>query len=153
MGPALSPFTSFLFLLGLETLPLRMERHSENSMKVARYLAAHPKVAWVSYPGLESHPQHAIAKRYHKGGMYGAILGFGIRGGLAEGKRFIDSVKLFSLLANIGDAKSLVIHPASTTHQQLSAEQRLETGVTDDFVRLSVGLEHIDDIIADLEQA
>ncbi len=153
MGPALSPFNSFLFLQGLETLPLRMERHSANAMSVARYLSEHSKVVWVSYPGLESHPQHSVAKRYHKGGMYGAIIGFGIKGGLQAGKRFIDSVKLFSLLANIGDAKSLVIHPASTTHQQLTAEQRLETGVTDDFIRLSVGLEHIDDIIADLEQA
>ena len=152
LGPALSPFNSFLFLLGLETLPLRMERHSENALRVAQFLSEHPKVAWVSYPGLPSHPTHQIAAKYHHGG-FGAIVGFGIKGGLSAGKRFIDSVKLFSLLANIGDAKSLVIHPASTTHQQLTPEQRLATGVTDDFIRLSVGLEHIDDIIADLDQA
>jgi len=152
LGPALSPFNSFLFLLGLETLPLRMERHSENALRVAQFLSEHPKVAWVSYPGLPSHPTHQIAAKYHHGG-FGAIVGFGIKGGLSAGKRFIDSVRLFSLLANIGDAKSLVIHPASTTHQQLTPEQRLATGVTDDFIRLSVGLEHIDDIIADLDQA
>jgi O-acetylhomoserine (thiol)-lyase len=107
----------------------------------------------VSYPGLQSHPTHALAKKYHHRGLYGAILGFGIKGGMEAGKRFIDSLKLFSLLANIGDAKSLVIHPASTTHQQLTAQERLETGVTDDFIRLSVGLEHIDDILGDLDQA
>ncbi len=151
-GPALSPFNAFLFLQGLETLALRMERHSQNALQVARFLAEHPRVAWVSYPGLAGHPTHALAAKYHKGG-YGAIVGFGIKGGLEAGKRFIGRLQLFSLLANVGDAKSLVIHPASTTHQQLTAEQRLAAGVTDDFIRLSVGLESIDDILADLEQA
>ncbi len=153
IGPALSPFNAFLFLQGLETLHLRMERHSQNALKVAEYLSRHPKVSWVNYPGLPSHPSYEIAKKYHKRGLYGAILGFGIRGGVAEGKKFIDNLKLHSLLANVGDAKSLVIHPASTTHQQLTSEEQLATGVTPDFIRLSVGLEHIDDIIADLDQA
>jgi O-acetylhomoserine (thiol)-lyase len=152
LGPALSPFNSFLFLQGLETLHLRMERHSTNALAVAQFLEKHPNVTWVSYPGLPSHPAHALAKKYHHRGLYGAILGFGIKGGIEAGKKFIDSLKLFSHLANIGDAKSLVIHPASTTHQQLTPQERLETGVTDDFVRLSVGLEHKDDIIADLDQ-
>lgn len=152
LGPALSPFNSFLFLQGLETLPLRMERHSENALRVARYLAEHPKVSWVNYPGLPSHPSYQTAAKYHRHG-FGALIGFGIRGGLEAGKRFINAVKLFSLLANIGDAKSLVIHPASTTHQQLSPEEQLATGVTEDFIRLSIGLEHVDDIIGDLEQA
>ncbi|MBI3947254.1 MAG: homocysteine synthase [Armatimonadetes bacterium] len=152
MGPAASPFNSFLFLQGLETLPLRMERHSANSLAVAQWLEKHPRVAWVSYPGLESHPQHHLAKKYHRGG-YGAIIGFGIQGGLEAGKRFINSVRLFSHLANVGDAKSLVIHPASTTHQQLSEEEQRASGVTPEFVRLSVGIEHIDDILADLDQA
>jgi O-acetylhomoserine (thiol)-lyase len=153
LGPALSPFNSFLFLQGLETLHLRMERHSTNALAVAQFLEKHPNVTWVSYPGLPSHPAHALAKKYHHRGLYGAILGFGIKGGIEAGKKFIDSLKLFSHLANIGDAKSLVIHPASTTHQQLTPQERLETGVTDDFVRLSVGLEHKDDIVADLDQA
>src|ERR671917_182425 len=152
-GPALSPFHSFLFLQGLETLPLRMERHSKNAMAVAEFLQAHPKVGWVNYPGLPDHPGHETAKKYHRGGMYGAILGFGIEGGLEAGKAFIDRLELHSLLANIGDAKSLVIHPASTTHSQLSAEEQRTTGVTDDYVRLSVGLESIDDILYDLDQA
>jgi O-acetylhomoserine (thiol)-lyase len=152
-GPALSPFNSFLFLQGLETLPLRMERHSQNAMAVARFLKQHPKVNWVNYPGLEDHPTHELARRYHRDGMYGAILGFGIDGGLEAGKRFIDRLKLHSLLANVGDAKSLVIHPASTTHQQLSPEEQRATGVTDDYIRLSVGLESIDDILEDLDQA
>jgi O-acetylhomoserine (thiol)-lyase len=130
-----------------------MERHSANGLAVAQFLEKHPNVSWVSYPGLPSHPAHALAKKYHHRGLYGAILGFGIKGGMEAGKKFIDSLKLFSLLANIGDAKSLVIHPASTTHQQLTPQERIETGVTDDFVRLSVGLEHIDDILADLDQA
>lgn len=152
LGPALSPFNSFLFLQGLETLPLRMERHSENALKVSRYLEGHSKVGWVNYPGLESHPSHDTAVKYfHRG--FGAILGFGIKGGQEAAVRFIDSLKLFSHLANVGDAKSLVIHPASTTHQQLSVEERLATGVTDDFIRLSIGLEHVDDIIADLDAA
>ena len=153
LGPAMSPFNAFLFLQGVETLPLRMERHSTNAMAVARFLSTHPNVTWVNYPGLPDHPQHDLAKKYHHRGLYGAILGFGIKGGMEAGKKFIDSVKLFSHLANIGDAKSLVIHPASTTHQQLTPEERKETGVTDDFVRLSVGLEHIDDIVEDLDQA
>ena len=152
-GPALSPFHSFLFLQGLETLPLRMERHSQNAMAVAEFLQAHPKVSWVNYPGLPDHPGHETAKKYHRGGMFGAILGFGIEGGLEAGKAFIDRLELHSLLANIGDAKSLVIHPASTTHSQLTAEEQRTTGVTDDYVRLSVGLESIDDILYDLDQA
>ncbi len=153
MGPAMSPFNAFLFLQGVETLPLRMERHSTNAMSVADFLSTHPNVTWVNYPGLPGHPQHALAKKYHHLGLYGAILGFGIKGGMEAGKKFIDNVKLLSHLANIGDAKSLVIHPASTTHQQLTPPERLDTGVTDDYVRLSVGLEHIDDILEDLDQA
>jgi len=153
VGPALSPFNSFLFLQGLETLHLRMERHSQNALKVAEFLSQHPKVSWVNYPGLPSHPAYEIAQKYHKKGLYGAILGFGIKGGVAEGKKFIDHLELHSLLANIGDAKSLVIHPASTTHQQLTPEEQLATGVTPDFIRLSVGLENVNDIIADLDQA
>ena len=151
LGPAPSPFNSFLLLLGLETLPIRMERHSENAQKVAEFLAAHPKVSWVNYPGLPAHPSHALAKKYHHRGLYGALMSFGIRGGVAEGKRFIESLTLHSLLANIGDAKSLIIHPASTTHQQLSPEEQLAAGVTPDMIRLSVGLENIADIIDDLE--
>jgi len=153
MGPAMSPFNAFLFLQGVETLPLRMERHSTNAMSVADFLSTHPNVTWVNYPGMPGHPQHALAKKYHHLGLYGAILGFGIKGGMEAGKKFIDNVKLLSHLANIGDAKSLVIHPASTTHQQLTPPERLDTGVTDDYVRLSVGLEHIDDILEDLDQA
>ena len=153
LGPALSPFNSFLFLQGLETLHLRMERHSTNAQAVAEFLLKHPHVTWVNYPGLPTHPDYAVAKKYHYRGLYGAILGFGIKGGMEAGKKFIDNLKLFSLLANIGDAKSLVIHPASTTHQQLTPAERLETGVTDDFIRLSVGLENIDDILEDLDQA
>ncbi len=153
MGPAMSPFNAFLFLQGVETLPLRMERHSTNAMSVADFLSTHPNVTWVNYPGMPGHPQHSLAKKYHHRGLYGAILGFGIKGGMEAGKKFIDNLKLLSHLANIGDAKSLVIHPASTTHQQLTPEERLDTGVTDDYVRLSVGLEHIDDILEDLDQA
>jgi len=153
LGPALSPFNAFQFLLGLETLHLRMERHSTNALAVARFLEKHPNVSWVNYPGLPSHPSHELAKKYHHRGLYGAILGFGIKGGMEAGKKFIESLKLFSHLANIGDAKSLVIHPASTTHQQLSPAEQLATGVTDDFVRLSVGIENIDDITGDLDQA
>jgi O-acetylhomoserine (thiol)-lyase len=153
LGPALSPFNAFQFLLGLETLHLRMERHSVNALAVGKFLEKHPNVSWVNYPGLPSHPSHALAKKYHHRGLYGAILGFGIKGGVAAGKKFIESLKLFSHLANIGDAKSLVIHPASTTHQQLTPAERLATGVTDDFVRLSVGIENVDDIIADLDRA
>ncbi|HZY64315.1 MAG TPA: homocysteine synthase [Rubrobacteraceae bacterium] len=152
-GPALSPFNSFLFLQGLETLPLRMERHSQNAMAVAEYLNDHPKVNWVNYPGLEDHPTYELAKKYHREGLYGAILGFGIEGGYEAGKAFIDRLQLHSLLANIGDAKSLVIHPASTTHSQLSVDEQKSTGVSPDYVRLSVGLEDIDDILWDLDQA
>ncbi len=152
-GPALSPFNSFLFLQGLETLPLRMERHSRNAMAVAEFLQGHDKVSWVNYPGLSEHPGHEIAKKYHREGMFGAILGFGIEGGLEAGKKFIDRLELHSLLANVGDAKSLVIHPASTTHSQLSAEEQKTTGTTDDYIRLSVGLESVDDILYDLDQA
>jgi O-acetylhomoserine (thiol)-lyase len=153
LGPALSPFNAFLLLQGLETLHVRMERHSANALAVARFLEKHPNVSWVIYPGLAAHPSHDIAKKYHHRGLYGAIVGFGIKGGMKAGRKFIESVKLFSHLANIGDAKSLVIHPASTTHQQLSPAEQLATGVTEDFVRLSVGIENIDDITADLDQA
>jgi O-acetylhomoserine (thiol)-lyase len=152
MGAAMSPFNAFLFLQGLETLPLRVRKHSENAMAVARFLKKHAAVSWVNYPGLEEHPSHANASRYLKG-QYSGLMGFGIRGGYEAGKKFINSVKLLSHLANIGDAKSLVIHPASTTHQQLSAAERAATGVTDDYIRLSVGLENIEDIQEDLNQA
>jgi O-acetylhomoserine (thiol)-lyase len=152
-GPAISPFNSFLLLQGLETLPLRMERHSQNAQAVAEFLSGHPRVNWVNYPGLEDHPTHDLAAKYHREGLCGAILGFGIDGGLEAGKKFIDRLELHSLLANVGDAKSLVIHPASTTHSQLSADEQKSTGVTDDYIRLSVGLESIDDILYDLDQA
>jgi O-acetylhomoserine (thiol)-lyase len=152
LGPALSPFNAFLFLQGLETLHLRMPRHSENALAVAKYLEKHPSVAWVNYPALDSSPEKDRVKKYLPKGA-GAILGFGIKGGLEAGKKFIDSLELISHLANVGDAKTLAIHPATTTHQQLSQEEQLATGVTADFVRLSIGLEHIDDIIADIEQA
>lgn len=152
LGPCLSPFNAFQILQGVETLHLRMPRHCENALAVARWLEQHPAVSWVNYPGLPSHPDYARAQKYLPHGC-GAIIGFGIKGGLEAGKKLIDSVKLFSHLANIGDAKSLIIHPASTTHQQLSAEEQLATGVTPDFIRLSIGLEDVEDIIADLEQA
>jgi O-acetylhomoserine (thiol)-lyase len=152
LGPALSPFSAFLLLQGLETLPLRIERHSSNALQVAEFLRGHPLVEWVNYPGLSDHPSHELAGKYLNG-KYGAILGFGIKGGLAAGRKFIDSVELLSHLANIGDAKTLVIHPASTTHQQLTAEERKATGVTDDFIRISVGLEDVRDLTADIDQA
>jgi O-acetylhomoserine (thiol)-lyase len=152
IGPALSPFNAFLFLQGLETLPLRQRKHSANALKVANFLKGHPLVSWVNYPGLEGHPSHRLATKYLKG-KYGGLVGFGIKGGLEAGKKFINSVKLLSHLANIGDAKTLVIHPASTTHQQLTREERAETGVTDDYVRLSIGIEDPDDIIEDIDQA
>lgn len=152
LGPCLSPFNAFLILQGIETLHLRMPRHCENALAVAQWLEKHPAVSWVNYPGLPSHPDYERAKKYLPKGC-GAIIGFGIKGGLEAGKRLIDHVKLFSHLANIGDAKSLIIHPASTTHQQLSPEEQLATGVTPDFIRLSIGLEHVEDIIADLDQA
>ncbi|MDA8211469.1 MAG: homocysteine synthase [Clostridia bacterium] len=151
-GACVSPFNVFLFLQGVETLSLRMERHTSNALKVAQFLQGNPNVTWVNYPGLEGNPQNAKAKKYLPKGA-GAIFTFGIKGGLEAGKKFIDSLKLFSLLANVGDAKSLVIHPASTTHQQLTPEQQLSTGVTEDMVRLSVGIEDVEDIIADLDQA
>jgi len=152
LGPAMSPFNAFLFLQGLETLHLRMPRHSENALAVANYLKKHPGVSWVNYPGLDSSPEKERVKKYLPKGA-GAILGFGIKGGLEAGKRFINSLELISHLANVGDAKSLAIHPATTTHQQLSSQEQLATGVTPDFIRLSIGIEHIDDIIADIEQA
>jgi O-acetylhomoserine (thiol)-lyase len=152
IGAAISPFNSFLLLQGLETLPLRQHRHSENALHVAEFLKEQPQVSWVTYPGLPEDPSHAVASKYLKKG-FGGIVGFGIKGGLEAGKRFIDAVKLFSHLANIGDAKSLVIHPASTTHQQLTPEEQKATGVTADYVRLSVGIEHIEDIKADIAQA
>ncbi|WP_342497751.1 homocysteine synthase [Bacillus sp. FSL R7-0672] len=152
LGAALSPFNSFLLLQGLETLHLRLERHSENALKTAQFLQDHPLVDWVSYPGLESHESHELAQTYLPKGQ-GAILTFGIKGGREAGKKLIDSVKLFSHLANVGDSKSLIIHPASTTHQQLSEAEQKATGVTPELIRLSVGTEAIEDIIADLEQA
>ncbi|GBE13152.1 methionine gamma-lyase [bacterium BMS3Bbin14] len=151
-GACLSPFNSFLIIQGLETLHLRMERHCQNAMTVARFLENHAKVDWVLYPGLASHPTHDLAAEYLNNG-FGALVGFGIKGGLEAGKTFINSLKLFSHLANIGDSKSLAIHPASTTHSQLTPEEQLAAGVSPDFVRLSVGLEHIDDIVADLDMA
>ncbi len=152
IGAVLSPFNAREFLLGLETLPLRLARHSENALAIARWLKNHPLVAWVNYPGLEDSPNHAVAAKYLKKG-FGGLVGFGIRGGLEAGRRFIDSVKLLSHLANIGDAKTLVIHPASTTHQQLTPAEQASTGVTADFIRLSVGLEDLEDIKADIDQA
>ncbi len=152
IGPALSPFNAFQFLQGLETLPLRVRKHSENALEVARFLKGHPLIKWVNYPGLEDNPNHKIASKYLKN-YYGGIVGFGIRGGYESGKKFINSVKLLSHLANIGDAKSLVIHPASTTHQQLTGKEQEETGVTQDYIRLSIGIEDVEDIKEDIEQA
>jgi O-acetylhomoserine (thiol)-lyase len=152
LGAAVSPFNSFLFLQGLETLPLRMERHSQNALAVARFLSEHSKVAWVNYPGLPSHPTYELAQKYLPKGQSG-ILGFGVKGGRTAGKTFIESLRLFSHLANIGDARSLAIHPATTTHSQLTPEEQQLTGVTDDYIRLSIGIESIDDILADLDQA
>ena len=152
LGAPLSPFNAFLFLQGLETLPLRVKKHSENALQVAQFLKRHSLVTWVNYPGLEEHPSHRLAVKYLKGN-FGGIVGFGIKGGLEAGRRFINSVNLLSHLANIGDAKSLVIHPASTTHQQLAREEQEETGVTEDFIRLSVGLEDVEDIKEDIDQA
>jgi O-acetylhomoserine (thiol)-lyase len=152
MGSCMSPFNAFLFLQGLETLHLRMPRHSENALKLAKWLEKHKSVNWVNYPGLQSHPDYALAKKYMPNGQ-SAILGFGIKGGKKAGIKFINSVKLASHLANIGDSKTLVIHPASTTHQQLTEAEQLAAGVTADYVRVSVGTEHIDDIIADFDEA
>lgn len=152
LGACISPFNSFLFLQGLETLPLRVKKHSENAFEIAEFLSHHTAVAWVNYPGLKNNIHHPVASKYLKEG-FGALVGFGIKGGLNAGKKFINSVKLLSHLANIGDAKTLVIHPASTTHQQLSEEERKRTGATDDFIRLSIGLEDINDIKEDIGQA
>jgi len=152
IGAALSPFNAHEFLLGLETLPLRQQRHSENAFAVASWLKKNPLVSWVVYPGLEDNPNHQVAAKYLKKG-FGGLVGFGIKGGLEAGKKFINSVKLLSHLANIGDAKSLVIHPASTTHQQLTPEEQREKGVTEDYIRLSIGLEDIEDIKEDIDQA
>lgn len=151
-GAALSPFNSFLFLQGLETLPLRMERHVANAQKVAEFLDQHELVTWVNYPGLAKNPYHALAKKYLPKGA-GSIFTFGLKGGLEEGKKFINNLKLFSHLANVGDAKSLVIHPASTTHQQLDEESQRIAGVSPDMIRLSIGLETIEDLLYDLAQA
>ena len=152
LGPANSPFNSFLFLQGLETLPLRQRQHSENALEIARFLKAHPLVSWVTYPGLREDPNYPLAARYLSRG-FGGLVGFGIKGGRDAGRKFINSVKLLSHLANIGDAKTLVIHPATTTHQQLTREEQEATGVTEDYIRLSVGLEDVRDIKADIDQA
>ena len=151
-GAAVSPFNSFLFLQGLETLPLRMERHVENAQKIAEFLSQHELVTWVNYPGLEKSPYHALAKKYLPKGA-GSIFTFGVKGGLNEGKKFINSLKLFSHLANVGDAKSLVIHPSSTTHQQLDEESQRVAGISPDMLRLSIGIETIGDLLYDLDQA
>ena len=151
-GPCLSPFNSFLFLQGLETLSLRVQRHNDNAIELARWLEKHPAVSWVSHPSLPAHPSHALAKKYLRNG-FGSVLTFGIKGGREAGRKFIDSVKLASHLANVGDAKTLVIHPNTTTHQQLSDAEQKASGVTADLVRVSVGIEHIEDIKADFEQA
>lgn len=152
MGACPSPMNSWLTLQGVETLHVRMERHCSNALKVAEFLASHDKVGWVTYPGLKDSPYHALAQRYMKGG-FGALVGFGIKGGAEAGKRFIGGLRLFSHLANIGDAKSLAIHPGTTTHSQLTAEEQVASGVTEDFVRLSIGIEDIEDILKDLEFA
>ena len=151
-GACMSPFAAFLFLLGLETLPVRMERHTGNALQLAQWLESHPAVAWVNYPGLPSHKHHVLARRYLKDGA-GAILGFGIRGGREAGIKFINNVRLASHLANIGDAKTLVIHPASTTHSQLTEEEQRDAGVTQEYIRVSVGIEDIEDIREDFDQA
>ena len=152
LGPALSPFNSFLFIQGVETLGPRMERHVANAQAVAEWLENHARVSWVKYPGLKSSPYHALARKYLPKGA-GAIFSFGIKGGYDAGVKFVNALKLFSHLANVGDARSLVIHPASTTHQQLNAEQQKAAGVTGDMIRLSIGLEDLEDLLWDLEQA
>jgi O-acetylhomoserine (thiol)-lyase len=152
MGGCISPMNSFLILQGIETLSLRMKRHCENAVAIADFLKVHRKVTWVNYPGLPDHPTHKLARKYLHGG-FGGMVGFGIKGGMEAGKRFINSLKLISHLANIGDARTLAIHPASTTHQQLSEEEQRQTGVTPDFIRLSVGIEDPQDIMDDLNQA
>jgi len=152
LGPSLSPFNAFLLLQGLETLSLRVQRHADNALALAHWLEHHPKVSWVSYPGLESHPSHLLARKYLRHG-FGGVLSFGLKGGLGAGPKFINGLKLASHLANVGDAKTLVIHPATTTHQQLSPEEQRAAGVTPDLVRVSVGIEHIADIQEDFEEA
>jgi len=152
LGSCLNPFGAFQLIQGLETLSLRVERHVSNALTLAKWLEKHEKVAWVSYPGLESHPSHALAKKYLKRG-YGGVLSFGIKGGEKAGVTVVDGLKLASNLANVGDAKTLVIHPSSTTHEQLTEEEQLNSGVTKDLIRVSVGIEHIDDIIEDFTQA
>lgn len=152
IGACISPFNAFLILEGLETLPLRMKKHCDNALEVAQFLEKHPKVSWVNYPGLKSHKNHERAKKLFNGN-FGALIGFGVKGGFEAGAKFIESVKMISHLANIGDARTLVIHPASTTHQQLTSQERLKAGVSDDFIRMSVGIENVDDIIEDLDQA
>jgi O-acetylhomoserine (thiol)-lyase len=151
-GPCISPFNSFLFIQGIETLKFRMEAHSRNAMAVAEWLGRQPAISWVKYPGLKSSPYYDISQKYLPKGQ-GSVLTFGIKGGTAAGRKLIDNVKIFSHLANLGDAKSLIIHPASTTHQQLSDEQQLAAGVSKDLVRISVGIEDVEDLIWDLEQA
>ncbi len=152
VGPCLSPFAAQQLLLGVETLSLRAERHAQNALALARYLAASPYVGWVAYPGLEGDAQHAAAKKYLRRG-FGGMLNFGVRGGGAAGSRVVDGLALVSNLANVGDAKTLAIHPWTTTHEQLSEQERISSGVTEDLIRISVGIEHIDDIIADFEQS
>ena len=153
LGMSQAPMNSFLNLIGLETLSLRIERHDSNAMELAKWLQQHPAVEWVNFPGLPDHPYHEMAKKYLRPGMFGSILNFGVKGGHEAGRKFIDNVQLASLLANVGDAKTLVIHPASTTHQQLTEEEQVSSGVTPDLVRVSVGIEHIDDIKEDFDQA
>lgn len=152
MGPAASPFNAFLFLQGLETLHLRMPRHSENALEVAEFLKEHPKISWVKYAGLPDHPSHQLARKYLKDG-FGSIFTFGVKGGIEAGKKLIEEVDLISHLANVGDAKTLILHPASTSHSQLSDKEQLAAGLTPDLVRLSIGIEYVDDIIEDLDQA
>ena len=152
IGTCLSPFNSFQLLQGLESMSLRVKQHCENALEVAKFLQNHEAVSWVNYPGLEDSPTHELAKKYLKG-KYGCVIGFGIKGGVEEGKKFIENVELLSHLANICDAKTLVVHPASTTHSGLTPEEQISTGVTPDFIRMSVGIENVEDIIADIDQA
>jgi O-acetylhomoserine (thiol)-lyase len=153
MGAAISPFNSFLILQGIETLPVRMDRHCENAVAVANFLNDHPKVEWVRYAGLPESPDYPLVQKYMDGGKASSILSFGIKGGKEAGADFIDALQLAVRLVNIGDAKTLACHPATTTHRQLSPEELASAGVSEDLVRLSIGIEHIDDIIADLDQA
>jgi O-acetylhomoserine (thiol)-lyase len=152
-GAALSPMSAWQILQGVETLPLRMERHSANALKVAEFLRAHPAVSWVNYPGLADHPQQALVQRQMRGGMASGLLAFGVKGGVAAGVKFIEAAQFMSHLVNIGDTRTLISHPASTTHRQLDAAQQLAAGVPPDMVRISVGLEHLDDILWDIDQA